>query len=364
MSVRRLAEVQPTSFEFTPENRVWADKQIQKYPPGRQASAIIPLLWQAQKQNGYWLPKPAIERVAEQLGMPFIRALEIATFYTMFNLGPVGKFYIQMCGTTPCVLQGSDGIKAVLERRIGPAHKVTADGLFSWTEVECLGACCNAPMVQINDNYYEDLTPGNFEKLLDDLAAGREARTGSQIGRVTSEPVGGLTSLTEFWGKDGRSGPGKLPKEGAEPDHAAAAGEKAAQDAQPGLDAPAHEQITRDREQRKGKPTDSIADTGTRTERRVEGEGKRADEAVRANTNPVTSAAANAAGQKTAHPAAGTGSDSQKGVSQMSSPEQAGGTQADTQSDIKQTAGVPADKAADAAPSEATFGDRRGKDLP
>ena len=364
MSVRRLAEIQPENFEFTPENRAWADRQTEKYPPGRQASAIIPLLWQAQKQNGYWLPKPAIEKVAEQLGMPFIRALEIATFYTMFNLEPVGKFYIQMCGTTPCVLQGSDGIKAVLERRIGPAHKVTADGLFSWTEVECLGACCNAPMVQINDDYYEDLTPENFAKLLDDLAAGREVKTGSQIGRVTSEPAGGLTSLTEFWGKDGRSGPGKLPKDGAGPDHAAAAGEKAAQDAQPGLDAPAHEQITRDREQRKGKPTDSIADTGTRTERPVEGEGKRADEAVRANTNPVTSGAANAAGQKMADPAAGTGSDSRKGVSQMSSPEQASGTQADTQSGVKQTAGVPADKAADAAPGEATSGDRRGKDMP
>jgi NADH-quinone oxidoreductase subunit E len=364
MSVRRLAEVQPESFEFTPENRAWADKQIEKYPPGRQASAIIPLLWQAQKQNGYWLPKPAIEKVAEQLGMPFIRALEIATFYTMFNLEPVGKFYIQMCGTTPCVLQGSDAIKAVLERRIGPAHKVTADGLFSWTEVECLGACCNAPMVQINDDYYEDLTAENCEKLLDDLAAGREAKTGSQIGRVTSEPVGGLTSLTEFWGKDGRSGPGKLPKQGAEPDHAAAAEEKAAQDAQPGLDAPAHEQITRDREQRKGKPTDSIADTGTRIERAVEGEGKHADETVRANTNPVTPGAASASGQTMPHPGAGTGSDSQKGVSQMSSPEQASGTQSDTQSGVKQTAGVPADKAADTAPGEATSGDRRGKDMP
>jgi NADH-quinone oxidoreductase subunit E len=286
MSVRRLAEVQPESFEFTPENRAWADKQIEKYPPGRQASAIIPLLWQAQKQNGYWLPKPAIEKVAEQLGMPLIRALEIATFYTMFNLEPVGKFYIQMCGTTPCVLQGSDSIKAVLERRIGPAHKVTADGLFSWTEVECLGACCNAPMVQINDDYYEDLTAENFEKLLDDLAAGREVRTGSQIGRVTSEPVGGLTSLTELWGKDGRSGPGKLPREGAEPDHAAATEEKAAQDAQPGLDAPLHTQMSQSQEQRKGKPEGSVADTGTRTERPIEGEGKRADESAVVSAPP------------------------------------------------------------------------------
>jgi NADH-quinone oxidoreductase subunit E len=363
--VRRLAEIQPESFEFTPENRAWADRQIEKYPPGRQASAIIPLLWRAQKQNGYWLPKPAIENVAEQLGMPFIRALEIATFYTMFNLEPVGKFYIQMCGTTPCVLQGSDSIKAVLERRIGPAHKVTADGLFSWTEVECLGACCNAPMVQINDDYYEDLTAENFEKLLDHLAAGGEVKTGSQIGRITSEPVGGLTSLTEFWGRDGRSGPGRLPKEGAAPDHAAAAREKAAQDAQPGLDAPAHELVSRDREQRKGKPTDSIADTGTRTDRPVQGEGKRADEHANANTNPVTPGAASASGQTLAHREAETGSASQKGVPQMSSPEQANASQEQTnQSGVKQTAGVPADKAADAAPGEAKSGDARGKDMP
>jgi NADH-quinone oxidoreductase subunit E len=365
MTVRRLAEVQPPSFEFTPENRAWAEGQIEKFPPGRQASAIIPLLWRAQNQNGYWLPKPAIEKVAEQLGMPLIRALEVATFYTMFNLEPVGRFYIQMCGTTPCMLQGSDAIKAVLERRIGPAHKVTADGLFSWTEVECLGACCNAPMVQINDDYYEDLNPENFEKLLDDLAAGREVKTGSQIGRVTSEPVGGLTSLTEFWGKDGRSGPGQLLKEGSEPDHAAAAANKAEQDALPRLDAGAAGLVARDREQRKGKPTDSIADTGTRTERPVEVEGKRADDAVGANTNPVTSGAASAAGQTMPHPGSGTGSDSQKGVPERSSPEQAAGTQAESnEGGVKQTAGVPADKAADMSPREPESGDHRGKDMP
>ena len=208
MSVRRLAEVQPASFAFTPENASWADRQISKYPEGRQASAVLSLLWQAQKQNDYWLPKPAIEAVADKLGMPYIRVLEIATFYTMFNLAPVGRFFIQMCGTTPCQLQGSDGIKVVLERRIGPQRTVTADGNFSWLEVECLGACCNAPMVQINDDYYEDLTPENFEALLDNLAAGRPVTIGSQIGRKSSEPVGGLTSLTSFYGEDGTSGPG------------------------------------------------------------------------------------------------------------------------------------------------------------
>ena len=208
MSIRRLAEQQPASFAFTPENAAWADTQIAKYPEGRQASAVLALLWRAQKQNQYWLPKPAIEEVGRQLGMPYIRVLEVATFYTMFNLAPVGRYFIQMCGTTPCMLAGSDAIKAVLERRVGPQRTVTADGNFSWLEVECLGACCNAPMVQINDDYYEDLTPENFGKLLDDLAADRPVHVGSQIGRRTSEPVGGLTTLTTFYGKDGRTAEG------------------------------------------------------------------------------------------------------------------------------------------------------------
>jgi NADH-quinone oxidoreductase subunit E len=173
MSVRRLADKQPESFAFTPENLAWAQTEIAKYPPGRQASAVIALLWRAQKQNAYWLTKPAIETVAEMLDMPKIRVLEVATFYTMFNLEPVGRHYVQLCGTTPCMLRGAEDIKAVLRKRVGEPDHVTADGLFSWSEVECLGACCNAPMVQINDDYYEDLTPENFAKLLDDLAEGR-----------------------------------------------------------------------------------------------------------------------------------------------------------------------------------------------
>jgi NADH-quinone oxidoreductase subunit E len=168
---------------------------------------VISLLWRAQKQNDYWLPRKAIETVAEKLGMAYIRVLEVATFYTMFNLAPVGQHYIQLCGTTPCLLAGSDAIKAVLKARIGEPGVVTADGKFSWTEVECLGACCNAPMVQINDDYFEDLTPENFSKLLDDLAAGKPVTVGSQTGRVTSEPFGALTSLTSFYGADGRGGP-------------------------------------------------------------------------------------------------------------------------------------------------------------
>ena len=200
MSARRLAEDQPASFEFTPENKAWLEMQIAKYPDGRQASMVVPALWQAQKQNDNWLPQAAIEKVADALGMAKIRVLEIATFYSMFNLEPVGKYFIQLCGTTPCLLAGSDEIIEVLQRRVGPQRRVTDDGLFSWIEVECLGACCNAPMVQINDDYYEDLTAENFEKLLDNLAAGRPVKTGSQIGRVSSEPVGKLTSLTSFYG--------------------------------------------------------------------------------------------------------------------------------------------------------------------
>ena len=204
MSVRRLAAEQPSSFEFTPENRAWADQQIAKYPPGRQASAVLSLLWRAQAQNNYWLPRPAIEKVAEILEMPYIRVLEIATFYSMFNLEPVGRAHVQLCGTTPCVLAGAEDLRRICERRIGPQRQVTEDGALSWVEVECLGACCNAPMVQINDDYYEDLTAESFAKLLDDLAAGRPVKPGSQIGRVSSEPVGGLTSLITLYGVDGK----------------------------------------------------------------------------------------------------------------------------------------------------------------
>jgi NADH-quinone oxidoreductase subunit E len=207
MTVRRLAEIQPASFAFSAENQAFAEKEIAKYPPGRQASAVLPLLWRAQEQNDYWLSKPAIEKVAEILDMPLMRVLEIATFYSMFNLSPVGRHHVQLCGTTPCMLRGSDDLKKVCEQRIGGQNHVTADGALSWVEVECLGACCNAPMVQINNDYYEDLDPQNFTKLLDDLVAGRPVVKGSQIGRASSEPVGGLTSLTSLYGVDGRSPP-------------------------------------------------------------------------------------------------------------------------------------------------------------
>ena len=263
MAVRRLAEIQPETFEFTPENQAWAEKQIAKYPAGRQASAVMALLRRAQKQHDGWLPKRAIEKVADILDMPDIRVLEIATFYSMFNLAPVGRYFIQMCGTTPCVLRGSDGIKAVLAARIGEQSHVSDDGLFSWLEVECLGACCNAPMVQINDDYYEDLTPESFSNLLDDLAAGRPVKQGSQAGRQTSEPAGGLTTLTGLYGQDGRSGP-------------ACAGQRVAGSSRPAPSAtPDQDNIpyikTQDgidmgRENAVGKPKGSIAGTGTRTD--------------------------------------------------------------------------------------------------
>jgi NADH-quinone oxidoreductase subunit E len=199
MSVRRLAppEVQPKDFAFSKANLAWAKEQIAKYPEGRQASAIIPLLWRAQEQAGGWLPEAAIRHVADFLGLAHIRALEVATFYTMFNLQPVGKFHVQLCGTTPCRLRGADDLEKVCRKRIGEQGEVTADGKFSWVEVECLGACVNAPMAQINADYYEDLTAESFEKILDGVAAGKKVKPGPQIDRQLSAPTGGPTTLKE-----------------------------------------------------------------------------------------------------------------------------------------------------------------------
>ncbi len=195
MSVRRLHDNQPDSFAFTPENMDWAATQIAKYPEGRQASAVLPLLWQAQKQGGGWLSEPAIRCVADMLEMPYMRALEVATFYSMFNLSPVGKYFVQLCGTTPCWLRGADDLKAVCRRQIGEPGDISEDGKLSWIEVECLGACVNAPMVQINDDFYEDLTADTFERLLEDLRHGRNVMTGPQNGRQASAPEGGPTVL-------------------------------------------------------------------------------------------------------------------------------------------------------------------------
>ena len=197
--LRRLYHDQPESFAFTPANQAWAEAQIKKYPEGRQQSAIIPLLWRAQEQEG-WLTRPAIEGVAEMLGMAYIRALEVATFYFMFQLQPVGSVaHVQVCGTLSCMICGAEDLIGVCKDKIADkAHEVSADGKFSWEEVECLGSCSNAPMVQIGKDYYEDLTAEKFAWILDELAAGRVPTPGPQNGRYAAEPLGGLTSLGEF----------------------------------------------------------------------------------------------------------------------------------------------------------------------
>ncbi|UYO42716.1 NADH-quinone oxidoreductase subunit NuoE [Rhodopseudomonas palustris] len=199
MSVRRLApkELQPESFAFTAENLAWAQKEITKYPPGRQFSAVIAIMWRAQEQCGGWLPEAAIRTVADMLQMPHIRALEVATFYTMFQLNPVGKkAHVQVCGTTPCRLRGAGELIEVCKNRIhhDPFH-LSADGDFSWEEVECAGACVNAPMVQIWKDTYEDLTPETLNKVLDGFASGNPPTPGPQNGRQHAAPITGPTTL-------------------------------------------------------------------------------------------------------------------------------------------------------------------------
>jgi NADH-quinone oxidoreductase subunit E len=197
--LRRLHPDQPESFAFTPANKAWAEAQITKFPEGRQASAIIPLLWRAQEQEG-WLTRPAIEHVCEMLGMAYIRGLEVATFYFMFQLQPVGSVaHIQVCGTTSCMICGAEDLMAVCKDRIAAnPHELSADGKFSWEEVECLGACSNAPMAQIGKDYYEDLTAARLGEIIDELAAGKVPTPGPQNGRYAAEPLNGLSSLTDY----------------------------------------------------------------------------------------------------------------------------------------------------------------------
>ncbi len=196
MSVRQLHKEQPSSFAFTPENREWAEGQIKKYPEGRQSSAVIPLLWRAQEQHG-WLPEPAIRHVAEILGMKPIRVLEVATFYTMYNLKPVGKHYVQVCGSISCLLRGSDELMRTCEEEIGPRDNINVDMDMSWTEVECAGACTNAPVAAIGDDYFEDLTGEKLAQIIKKLRNGERVKPGPQNGRFSSEPEGGATSLLD-----------------------------------------------------------------------------------------------------------------------------------------------------------------------
>ena len=202
MSVRRLADdaVQPAAFAFSAENQAWAEKKMAEYPPGRQQSAVIPILFRAQEQEG-WVSRQAIEAVARMLGMAYIRVLEVATFYTQFQLQPVGtRAHVQVCGTTPCMLRGAEDLRHVCERKIAPhAHELNADGTLSWEEVECLGACVNAPLVMIGSDTYEDLTPESLEAIIDKFAAGKgaEVKPGTQIDRLNAAPVGGRVVLVE-----------------------------------------------------------------------------------------------------------------------------------------------------------------------
>ena len=187
----------PESFEFSPENLDLAKAHIAKYPPGRQASAVLALLDLAQRQSGGWLPRAAMDYVAQMLGMAPIRVYEVATFYTMLHLQPVGRYLLQACTTTPCWLRGSDDVVAACEKKLGIAMgETTADGLFTLIEVECLGACVNAPVLQVNDDFYEDLDGPATEALLDAFRAGSPPPPGSVIGRRSSEPVTGPTTLT------------------------------------------------------------------------------------------------------------------------------------------------------------------------
>ena len=187
---------QPTHFAFTPENLETAKRIIAKYPPGRQASAVLPLLDLAQRQHENWLPRAAMDHVAQLLDMAPIRVYEVATFYSMFNLRPVGKHFFQICTTTPCWLRGSDEVVEACRKKLGIGiGETTPDGQFSLTEVECLGACVNAPIIQVNDDFYEDLDGPSTERLLDALRRGEPPPIGTQIERQTSAPVGGKTTL-------------------------------------------------------------------------------------------------------------------------------------------------------------------------
>ena len=200
--LRRLHSEQPDSFAFTPANQAWAEAQLTKFPEGRQASGVIPLLWRAQEQEG-WLSKPAIESIADMLGMAYIRVLEVATFYFMFQLKPVGSVaHIQICGTTSCMLCGSEDLIGICKEVIAPnAHEISADGKFSWEEVECLGACSNAPMAQVGKDYYEDLTADKFREILKAFENGEVPTPGPQNGRFAAEPLGGVTSLQDKTGE-------------------------------------------------------------------------------------------------------------------------------------------------------------------
>ena len=189
MTIKKISKIQPESFEFSQENLFEAEKEIKKYPKDRKASAILALLYLVQNQNDNWIPIAAIKYVAKLLGVPYIQVYEVSTFYSIFNLSPVGKYFVQVCTTTPCMIRGSKKIIDVCKKHISEnQHELSKNKLCSWTEVECLGACVNAPMIQVNNDYYEDLDNTNTEKILDSFMQDKPLKPGSYRGRTSSAP--------------------------------------------------------------------------------------------------------------------------------------------------------------------------------
>ena len=199
MSIKKISKAQPELFEFTKENLEKAKIEIKKYPKEKKASALLPLLDLAQRQHDNWIPTAAMKVVSEIINVPLIKVLEVATFYTMFNLEPVGKYFIQLCRTTPCWLRGSESLKETAEDITGcKLGETSSDGLFTLIEVECLGACCNAPMVQINNDYYEDLDKEQALKIIDQILNGENPKPGSYRGRLNSEPENNRKTLMDI----------------------------------------------------------------------------------------------------------------------------------------------------------------------
>tara|TARA_B100000214_G_C23878118_1_gene585939 strand:- start:298 stop:906 length:609 start_codon:yes stop_codon:yes gene_type:complete len=198
MSVKKIGKDQPENFEFNSENMDIAKKTISNYPKDKQQSAVMALLYLAQRQNDNWIPLSAMKYIAKFLNMPYIKVYEVATFYSMYNLAPVGKFFYQICTTTPCMLRGANDLVSVCKSKISEKeNNISSDSNSSWTEVECLGACVNAPMIQINDEYYEDLDKEKLEKIIDQTIKGEKPRPGSYRGRINSEPENKRTTLME-----------------------------------------------------------------------------------------------------------------------------------------------------------------------
>ena len=199
MSIKKISKKQPDIFKFNEKNLEIAKKIISNYPEGKQQSAVMPLLYIAQKQNNNWIPLAAMKYIAKFLDMPYIKVYEVATFYTMYNLSPVGKYFFQVCTTTPCMLRGAYKLIDVCKEKISnEERKLSKNGKCSWMEVECLGACVNAPMMQINDDYYEDLNKEKCEKIIDEILNGKKPKPGSYKGRKNSEPENNRKTLMEF----------------------------------------------------------------------------------------------------------------------------------------------------------------------